>query len=388
MIRPGKLLRACTEQVALELGLPGPVMAQDFAAFGTLATPCWIVDTWKFLSTHDMHIEDQTPCLPLRRIGDEYLTQAFYDAGFRDGHLRRLNLCRLYLRVTTLADITTADGRQVTSAAWDGRRDPIRQPKLDWPIQGNLTAVDWTQWQTALSTAFSLRGRSLSRPLGAWTDDAEDIAWPWFYDPGAERLYHRDEHNHWSYLTKAPIRTGRSAQAKFHNRFLTDTPPANRHRATVEQHGSYTCLTGFTQEENTPAVMQTQKSLLELIQELDPDARWAVKNFIDTDNGETIAAALQDGSAIAVSDGSYKEGRAAASWVLEGRDSVGRIEGPCLVPGTATDKDSYRAELSGIYAVAVIVALICELHDIEQGSPIILVEKDLEKLANSRFASV
>ena len=154
-------------------------------------------------------------------------------------------------RVTTLADITTANGRQVTSAAWDGRRDLIRQPTLDWPVQGNLTAADWTQWRTALSTTSSLRGRSLSRPLGEWTDDAEDVAWPWFYDPAVERLYHRDEHNHWTYLTRAPICTGQSAQAKFHNRFLTDTPPANRHRSTVEQHGSYTCLTGFAQEETT-----------------------------------------------------------------------------------------------------------------------------------------
>jgi hypothetical protein len=38
-------------------------------------------------------------------------------------------------------------------------------------------------------------------------------------------------------------------------------------------------------------------------------AQWSIKNFNSSDNGEYIAQAIKEGTAIAVCDGSYKEGK-------------------------------------------------------------------------------
>lgn len=144
----------------------------------------------------------------------------------------------------------------------------------------------------------------------------------WFFDPTSEQLYHRVDSTSWEYMAKAPIQSGRLALAKFLERTPSANPPAPLFRATVEQHRCYTCLTGFSATPETPIVpSRGAESLQSMIQDLDPNTSWAVQGFLASDNGLTIAEALKAGTAIAVSDGSYKEGVATASWVLEGRNS-------------------------------------------------------------------
>jgi len=43
-----------------------------------------------------------------------------------------------------------------------------------------------------------------------------------------------------------------------------------------------------------------------------------------------IVKAIQDGHAIAVSDGSFKDGKGAAAWTIEGDSSQDKITGACL----------------------------------------------------------
>ncbi len=43
--------------------------------------------------------------------------------------------------------------------------------------------------------------------------------------------------------------------------------------------------------------------------------------------------ALQNGVAIAVSDGSFKDGCSMAAWVIEGESNIGRLLGKAIVPG-------------------------------------------------------
>jgi hypothetical protein len=86
-----------------------------------------------------------------------------------------------------------------------------------------------------------------------------------------------------------------------------------------------------------------------------------------TDNGEAIAAAIKEGKALAVSDGGLKYGLGTAAFVVEGTDMQGRIRGVNEVPGPIKDGDSHRCEVSGLYAVSVLVKEICLLHKIQSG---------------------
>jgi hypothetical protein len=87
-----------------------------------------------------------------------------------------------------------------------------------------------------------------------------------------------------------------------------------------------------------------------------------------SDNGEAIAAAIRNGSALAVSDGGLKFGLGTAAFVIEGNNEQGRIRGVNQVPGPIKEGDSHRCEMSGLYAVSVLIKEICCLHKIEEGS--------------------
>jgi hypothetical protein len=112
----------------------------------------------------------------------------------------------------------------------------------------------------------------------------------------------------------------------------------------------------------------TPTTLLNRLNQLPDDAKWALDHIITMDDGATIATALQNNTALAVSDGSLKLGFGTAAYVLEGIDSNNRILGVNEVPGPIKDGDSHRCEVAGIYAVALLVMAICKHHNIHKGT--------------------
>jgi hypothetical protein len=62
----GKLLRMSIEATKVEIGVGGLLFQQSFDRYGQLAMDSWIKHTWKFLSNHEITIEEQTSDLRLR----------------------------------------------------------------------------------------------------------------------------------------------------------------------------------------------------------------------------------------------------------------------------------------------------------------------------------
>jgi hypothetical protein len=81
-----------------------------------------------------------------------------------------------------------------------------------------------------------------------------------------------------------------------------------------------------------------------------------------------LAKAIQEGEAIAISDGSFQDQYGTAAWALEGSGSKGRIVGAVTVPGTAKDQSAYRSELAGLYCILLGAKKLCEFFNITQGS--------------------
>ena len=108
----GKLLQLCLESMKLELGMPGSIWELDYKLLGDCATDCWLKTVWKYCWEHHLSFSDPSPELPLRRERDKHIMEAFVQANkFSASELRKLNVCRCYLRATALADICTADGK-------------------------------------------------------------------------------------------------------------------------------------------------------------------------------------------------------------------------------------------------------------------------------------
>ena len=84
-------------------------------------------------------------------------------------------------------------------------------------------------------------------------------------------------------------------------------------------------------------------------------------------NGAYIAQSIAKGSAIAISNGSYKDGHGTASWTIQ--DEAGHsVDGNVVCPGLAQDMSSYRSELVGLYSVALITLHICNFFRIQDGA--------------------
>jgi hypothetical protein len=170
----GKLLQMSIEATKVEIGAGGSLFKQSFDKYGQLATDSWIKQTWRFLSDHEITIEEQTGDLHLKRHGDVFLTMAFLQRGFKGAMLRKLNMCRLYLRVETLSDIATADGRYIERWALEGRKEANPITYHEWPNQGEPGRQAWMQWRQALQQSFcgGHLAHGLLHTLGAWTSRA------------------------------------------------------------------------------------------------------------------------------------------------------------------------------------------------------------------------
>ena len=161
----------------------------------------------------------------------------------------------------------------------------------------------------------------------------------------------------------------RGHHRRYKNPTLTPTKPSNAIRASVSLTQMKTIAKIITAGHNridpNPPTLPTLQSHL---QHLPPSAAWAATRLKRSDDGETIAAALQTGTAVAVSDGSLKLDFGTAAFVIESHNSINRITGINQVPGPISAGDSHRCELAGLFGIAMTLKCICDLHKITSGS--------------------
>ena len=161
----GKLIWGSIQQLKLEVGLPGALLRQDYSKYHWLATDTWVKSVWHFLWEHSMQIEDEAPHLELRRERDQFLIKGFFAAGYRKNQLRILNRCCLYLRATTLADVTTGSGNILKHNAWHGDWDNTQESIYRWPHQQRPSEAEWVEWRRALTVAFGVHPHHYTLPV-------------------------------------------------------------------------------------------------------------------------------------------------------------------------------------------------------------------------------
>ena len=88
--------------------------------------------------------------------------------------------CRLYLQVTTLADVSDITGTIIDKRVWVGKRN--RSSKLLWPRQGVLPQSDWSTWNKFLHrfTTNSTKCLKSEYKLGTWRCCYQH--WRWLSD--------------------------------------------------------------------------------------------------------------------------------------------------------------------------------------------------------------
>jgi len=159
----------------------------------------WIPDRWLSAVRATMKAQGLQICynawtVPALRQHDRFLMEDFLDYGIPRHHLEKLNACRMYLNVTTLAEITDHTGATLLPQVLSSYTNPIPKgltnistSRLQWPTVQIPGATCWQYWTKMLRTLYtgSAKGTNLRQPLGNWTPEYSKYRfWHWqLYDP-------------------------------------------------------------------------------------------------------------------------------------------------------------------------------------------------------------
>ena len=116
----GSLIRATIESLKVECGVSTAIFTYPFQRVEKYVTKTWVTHAWKFCSDRGLTIEETTKQIPLQCEGDRFIMDKLLKHQWSTGELRQINMCRMYLRATTMADIASGDGLQIGGAFLEG----------------------------------------------------------------------------------------------------------------------------------------------------------------------------------------------------------------------------------------------------------------------------
>jgi len=180
----------------------------------------------------------------------------------------------------------------------------------------------------------------------------------WFTDTAGEQLFRLDQDKWYSFI---PIPLRRRKRT-FHRHPRPIEPievPTTRDRASIYYLGDTVTLTGHGAIE--PCLPRPVLFY--------HDHFWSTWQCEYTIEGSVteLSQAIQQGQAIAVSDGSYQLSAGAAAWTIEGHTKAHRIKGAGLTPGHDTDQSAYRSELFGLWGILYSLKQFTTQHNIISG---------------------
>ena len=363
----GQLLRASAQHLLLELGTGSKLFDHDFRILGTVATRSWMTHTWQFFSEFGINLESTLPTLALQCPADQFLMDAF-QSHYRKG-LAKLNRCRMYLNVCTLAEITTADGKYITKAAWNGEKATVPTNHCCWPTQHRPTQYIWQLFQAALVSAFGVNPitRELPQPLTEW-----DLKVPcqYYYCSTEQRVYSRQQ-GHWQVHIRASTRSTRTAHREFTRTpsSTTSVLPPSAQKITVQLTTSKIWITGISSRyHNSPTsnipTNPPGTTFLSYLSGQPSSVTWAWDEFYCEGRPQDLLQAIQQGTGRVVSDGSYKVTShgipyGTSSWIFYVSESLW-MRGSNSIPGDTSSQSSYRSELGGLFGLVYVTTALVQ----------------------------
>ena len=171
----GRLIQCSLEAAQLESGLYKPIFWNPKEILWWNTTNTWILDTYEFCIKNLISIKIGKSINPSCN-GDQSIMAKMAQQGYTARELTSLNLCRIYLQVTSLSEVTNGRGTLILQ-----ERKPRKSNQYKWPIQGDPTTAMWKDWDIALQRCFGSDTLELNQPLGSWVcTEVEYYEWEWF----------------------------------------------------------------------------------------------------------------------------------------------------------------------------------------------------------------
>ena len=150
-------------------GVNYPILSNPRPALPHLDPMVWISQVRDFLGSLDCHIELSQTFLPeLQRENDLFLMEHALTQQYGENQLRLLNACRIFLGVTLLSDIVSADGLSLRESAIQHVPDSMSAFRGHIPYQSYPSTATWNVWADSLLSLTDHTSSRLTRPLGPW----------------------------------------------------------------------------------------------------------------------------------------------------------------------------------------------------------------------------
>ena len=256
------------------------------------------------------------------------------------------------------------DGLRIDPLMLTGNSQLKPRHRYTWPnTPTHLSNQHWTLWTQAIIQHLTQPNHPqhhLRQPIGIWTDFHD---WKWFFSPSESRVYQSTGiyYTYWSIL---PTRTRRQ---RFQRGQQVTHKPHDSLPATVLLHQpQLLTLTGIGNSD--PCLTPTPTSLSEYISALPSLDQWASEKTEINDDGIDLARGIIQGTATAISDGSYKQDYGTSCSILRGSNSSQRIITVNMVPGPIDAQSAYRSELAGISGSLLILQALCNKYNLSTGT--------------------
>jgi hypothetical protein len=201
---------------------------------------------------------------------------------------------------------------------------PTNQPYYKWPRQPCPAQPSWRIWRKAIKAVFLCNIRLHLSPemyLGRWIDN-NSTGWYWFYSRQERAIYEKPP-NRW----RVHRRQGRGRMGEL---------PIFRYTSDAFSKPTQTLRCTVIQDARGRLHLQgSGRDGEELPREILPSQTILNNNAITGELGN-ILQAIRDGTAKAVSDGSYLStaGIGTAGWIIEGDGKGNQLQGQHKTPGT------------------------------------------------------
>jgi len=168
--------------------------------------------------------------------------------------------------------------------------------------------------------------------------------------------------NQWFYF---PSHNNRTHRPIFSSNGLPGDKPAALERVSIYQRGSYIICSGVGRIADTPT--RNEQTTLWNNENQEDEFIWYTKNLEGTEAIPIIGQAIQNGTAVVVSNGSFQDTYAIAALILEDLNTGERKINKEISPGASNDVSAYRAELTGIFSAIRLVNNLCQKLAITSG---------------------
>ncbi len=268
-----------------------------------------------------------------------------------------INRCRIAHQAIYWSDVANGWGDSI-SPRMLRPSTPGTNSTWSWPPEFPSRS-DWAHWSAFLKDSPRTSSGYFILPLGPWIHRSHRLDFAPFCTVSQTAVI--QGHGQLLRLFSSNSSHAYRVTKSFPFQQVSVTPPSTDHLARIEHSTSHSLvLSGSTLLALTPTT---------------PPLAWPLHSAHFPDHGQSVAASLANGTALAICDGSYMPkrfpGLAAAAWVIQPGSFRDNAHIPChsvtQVQGPTKSINSYRAELQGLYTLLLAINHICSLHHLTSG---------------------